>query len=403
MSRNISNIPNLTPATTINADKNNNFPPEIILPTYDNMLLIENNISQTFNEHIKSSIITVTFNDNEYILNAIKSDITLTTTHYADLLTDPSTLNYKPPIDWINYKPYLQPVRDQETYGTSVPFAIASIIEFHFNIQKISNDYLSPAFIYVNRPTITNIKSTSEPMSILDGLNIIYNNGIVSENTWPYTEENLTTKLSNKAINEGLSYIKFKKLSVIKSINELKSAITNHGPCVITIKIYSSDVGDINPNNIIWKSTPSYDTLRGSHAVSVVGYDSVNFTIRNSWGTSFGVNGYIDIPFSEWDCVIDCMTIMPDIEIPLKTGEVQSNYKKSENLPWWYYLILVLAILGSISMLYQIYKIISSRNNNTKRAEESEEAEEREEREERENNEEEENRFGGKGIYPEIK
>ena len=374
--------------------QSNNLPTGFILPTHDNTLLIENNLSDTFNTHIKATTITITFNSINYILNAIKSEITSSSIYYAELLTDPNTINYNPPLEWIDYTSFLQPVRDQETYGTCVPFAIASIIEFHFSLQNITKDYLSPAFIYANRPNVSSITSTSDYMSLQEGLTIISTNGIATESTYPYTRDNLTTKLSNKVINEGLSNMKFKNIAIIKSISELKSAVTNHGPCVITIKVYSSATGNINPNNIIWKSTPGYDTLQGSHAVSVVGYDLINFTIRNSWGTTFGVNGYIDIPFSDWDCVIDCMTIMPDIEIPYKTGEVVSSYKQNEILPWWYYLILVIAIIGSISICYQIFQLSSSDNK---------EYDDNTQMSDMNIRDMEEERFGGRGIYPEIK
>jgi len=372
-------------------DQSKKLPPGFILPTHDNTLLIENNLSDKFNTHIKSTTITITFNDSDYILNAIKSEITSSNIYYAELLTDPNTINYNPPLEWVDYTSFLQPVRDQETYGTCVPFAVASIVEFHFGLQKKIDDYLSPAFIYVNRPTVSNIKSTSDSMSLLNGLDIVCRNGIVTETMCPYTKDMLTTKLSNKIINEGLSNIKFKNVAIIKSINELKSAITNHGPCVITIKIYSSETGSINPDNIIWKSTPGYDNLQGSHAVSVVGYNAINFKIRNSWGTKFGNNGYIDIPFSDWNCVIDCMTIMPDIEIPYRTGEVIPSYKQNNELPWWYYLIFSLAIIGSVSIFYQIYVSLSSSDNEYTSKNYDEETNIEEER------------FGGRHIYPEIK
>ena len=380
-------------------DQTKKLPTGFILPTHDNTLLIENNLSDKFNTHIKSSTIIVTFNDTDYILNAIKSEITLSTIHYAELLTDPNTINYNPPLEWIDYTSFLQPVRDQETYGTCVPFAIASIVEFHFSLQNITNDYLSPAFIYVSRPTISNIKSTSDYMSLQEGLNIICNNGIVTETMYPYTKDMLTTKLSNRIINEGLSNTKFKNVVIIKTISELKSAITNHGPCVITIKIYSSESGKINPDNIIWKSTPGYDTLQGSHAVSVVGYDPINFKIRNSWGIAFGKNGYIDIPFSDWNCVIDCMTIMPDIEIPYRTGEVIPSYKQNNESPWWHYLILFLAVTGSVSIFYQMYVSLSSYDSNDYSKNYSKNYSK--DYDEETNIEEE--RFGGRGIYPEIK
>lgn len=59
-------------------------------------------------------------------------------------------------------------------------------------------------------------------------------------------------------------------------------------------------------NSGIFTGCPDYATSKANvnHAVVVVGYDSNgNYIIKNSWGTSWGENGYATIS-KDFDCGI---------------------------------------------------------------------------------------------------
>ena len=40
------------------------------------------------------------------------------------------------------------------------------------------------------------------------------------------------------------------------------------------------------------------ETMKGGHAVTVVGYNEIGFIIRNSWGTDWGNAGYTALPYA---------------------------------------------------------------------------------------------------------
>ena len=48
--------------------------------------------------------------------------------------------------------------------------------------------------------------------------------------------------------------------------------------------------------------------LEGGHCVAVVGYDKNGFIIRNSWGRSYGRNGYWTLPYSEFNKIKEIWT-----------------------------------------------------------------------------------------------
>jgi C1A family cysteine protease len=73
--------------------------------------------------------------------------------------------------------------------------------------------------------------------------------------------------------------------------NAIKSQIASGNPVVIGIPVYP-DFDSLDDSNPIYDNTDG--TSRGNHAVCVVGYDDSKKAVKiiNSWGISWGINGY---------------------------------------------------------------------------------------------------------------
>ena len=76
----------------------------------------------------------------------------------------------------------------------------------------------------------------------------------------------------------------------------LKQAIYTKGPVVVGFRVYQ-DFDSYSSGVYSY----SYGTYRGGHAVLVVGWDDTAgaFIVKNSWGTSWGEDGYFRIAYSE--------------------------------------------------------------------------------------------------------
>ena len=156
-----------------------------------------------------------------------------------------------------SYKNSLPPVLNQENNPICVPCSISAFLEYKISLntgKKQSSDF--KLFDIFNSRT-----STGEGMTCKDAFKYVINSGAKYKN----------------------GIIKFSKYFIITNILQLKHAIYANGPCILVLPVYNTD------SEQFWKKDGK---CIGYHAVSVVGYDTDGFIIRNSWGNSYGYDGY---------------------------------------------------------------------------------------------------------------
>ena len=75
-----------------------------------------------------------------------------------------------------------------------------------------------------------------------------------------------------------------------------------NGPCFGALPVY-------NETDNFWIKREG-DELLAFHAIAIVGYDNHGFIIRNSWGSSFGSEGYTKIPNEDIGKFLELWTIL---------------------------------------------------------------------------------------------
>ena len=87
--------------------------------------------------------------------------------------------------------------------------------------------------------------------------------------------------------------VKIKDFAKIGSSIVMKYSLIINGPGLIAMLVKDDYKTDF------WNGSGNY----GGHAVSVVGYNDSksSFIIRNSWGTSYGTNGYALLPYDDFN------------------------------------------------------------------------------------------------------
>lgn len=97
--------------------------------------------------------------------------------------------------------------------------------------------------------------------------------------------------MRHEGVETSKGLFKINSYAMICSHEALKYAIVMNGPCIGGLPVYDSSADKF------WLKGGEFE---GGHAVAIVGYDKDGFIIRNSWGGSYGFDGYMHLPYDEF-------------------------------------------------------------------------------------------------------
>jgi C1A family cysteine protease len=205
----------------------------------------------------------------------------------------------------VDMRPYCSPIDDQGDLGSCTGNSLAGgidLLDIKYNGKQTR---VSRLFIYYYERVLEGDVNYDNGAYIHDGIKVLYTYGAPVETLWPYVISQFKTKPSAAAIADGAK----RKLVTYQSAANfaaVKSALASGYPVIIGFDVYSSFEG-------AWGNIPhgqpgcgmmpypntKTEQLLGGHAVCIVGYNDANstFIVRNSWGTSWGDNGYFYMPY----------------------------------------------------------------------------------------------------------
>merc|ERR1712048_410540 len=153
-------------------------------------------------------------------------------------------------------------------------------------------------------------------------LGFAYEEGVnvCSESSYPYTARDGSCKASScsTAIPRG-GITGYKTVS--QSTNSLKSAI-QQGPVSVAIEADQMSFQLYNGGTITSGCGTNLD-----HGVLAVGYGDSYYKVKNSWGASWGMNGYVQISTSGNTCGIHSDASYPTVSATLAASDPYENYK----------------------------------------------------------------------------
>jgi len=130
-------------------------------------------------------------------------------------------------------------------------------------------------------------------------------NGVETEACFPYSAGSGYAPACNTACQDGSAISRFHAVSAnhcVNDVNCIKNEIAAHGPVDTGFDVYQDF---FSYSSGIYKHVAG--GYAGGHAVKIVGYGveaGQNYWIAaNSWGTTFGENGFFRI--AEYDCNFD--------------------------------------------------------------------------------------------------
>lgn len=115
---------------------------------------------------------------------------------------------------------------------------------------------------------------------------------------YPYKYDELflirkNKKIDGMSIKDALLLLKDNKIitnfGMLGGEQSIKLSLISNGISVLGLPLRNS-------SSRFWEG---YGSADGFHAVAIVGYNSNGFIIKNSWGTSYGINGFSEIKFGD--------------------------------------------------------------------------------------------------------
>ncbi|WP_104090027.1 C1 family peptidase [Arthrobacter sp. GMC3] len=192
------------------------------------------------------------------------------------------------------------PVYDQGQLGSCTGNGVAGVIQFDALKEGLA-DTSTPSrlFIYYNERVIEGTVASDAGAQIRDGIKTVATTGVCDETLWPYD----ITKFADKPT--PACYTAAKKQQAItysrvgQTLAQMKGCLASGYPVVFGFTVYASFESTQVASTGVVPMPAAGESVLGGHCVVAVGYDdaSQRFTIRNSWGTSWGMAGYATMPY----------------------------------------------------------------------------------------------------------
>lgn len=197
-------------------------------------------------------------------------------------------------------RPGMPPIYDQGHLGSCTANAVAAAYEYD-EIRQNETDIFTPSrlFIYYNERKMEGTVPYDSGATIRDSIKTIYNDGVVSEEMWPYNIENFTTEPSvecyeNAKLHKCVSYKR-----VEQDFTDLQECLTLGLPVVFGMTVYESFESQTVQETGIMPMPKKGEKILGGHALCLCGIDTIKerFIVRNSWGENWGDKGYFYMPY----------------------------------------------------------------------------------------------------------
>lgn len=206
-------------------------------------------------------------------------------------------------------------IKSQGQQGACMSFSMVSVFEYFMKKNHIETPDLSEQFLYYNARKRRGREQYDEGSCSVASIQTLFEDGICTEEAWPYNEQGYSEQPSEAAYDEAKRRRVKRAVMVEKKIEALKSALDDGLPIVFAVDVFPSFVQGING----FVSMPSDEEVQHlkesgenhSHAMVLCGFNDEQqvFKVRNSWGESFGDRGYCYLPYDYvmqygyWDCV----------------------------------------------------------------------------------------------------
>lgn len=227
----------------------------------------------------------------------------------SDIATRPELSQYKlmkyhpclTDIPIIDLRSKCPPVYNQGQLGSCTANATCGAYGFEMIKQGETYEEMSRLFLYYCSRKAEGHVDEDSGAELKDVVNVTQKIGLCLEKLWPYdiskfTEEppaicNTDSELHRTAVAERVK----------QTNDDLKQCLLDGYPVIFGFNVYESfESEQVEKTGIMPMPNTTTEKLLGGHAVLLVGCTQISeknyYIVRNSWGASWGDNGYFYMP-----------------------------------------------------------------------------------------------------------
>jgi C1A family cysteine protease len=211
----------------------------------------------------------------------------------------PATLMALP--ESVDLRAHCPPVYDQGQLGSCTANGIAGAIQFDRLKQKLKPPFEpSRLFIYYNERVMEHTVDSDSGAMIRNGIKSVAMQGDCPEKEWPYDIKKFAIKPLPACYKDAKKYKAVSYQKIAQNLNQMKGCLAAGYPFVLGFSVYESFESKEVAQTGIAPMPAATEKMLGGHCVLAVGYDDAQqrFILRNSWGVSWGMEGYFTLPYS---------------------------------------------------------------------------------------------------------
>ena len=191
-------------------------------------------------------------------------------------------------------------IYDQGQLGSCTANAIAGAFACGQRLQQLTEFTPSRLFIYYNERAMEGTIRTDAGASLRDGVKTVASQGVCPETLWPYDVTQFAVRPAASVYRAARDHKALSYQRVQQSLSQLKGCLAHGYPFVFGFAVYESFESPAVASTGVVSMPRGRECMLGGHAVMAVGYDdaSQRFIVRNSWGASWGDEGYCTMPYA---------------------------------------------------------------------------------------------------------
>ena len=189
-------------------------------------------------------------------------------------------------------------VENQGQLGSCTANALVGNLEFLEKKAGRTVPNLSRLFIYYNERAMEGTVNEDAGAAIRDGVKSLVKQGVCTEAKWPYKIADFAKKPSADCykLATGREVTSYHR---IVGLQQMRQCLAEGYPFVFGFTVYTAfESAAVAKTGMLNLPQPGEKSL-GGHAICAVGYDDTakRLLIRNSWGASWGMQGYFTMPY----------------------------------------------------------------------------------------------------------